>query len=280
MTEARARFADLRYQCARTLNHHGQRTPQEVLAELPAEVAPDRNGSGGVVDELEEEVARLLGKPAAVFMLSGTMAQQIALRLHAERTGHADGGAAPDEPRRAARGRRRGAAPRAAHRPVGDSRELIALDDLEDIAEPLAALLLELPQRELGGRLPTWEQLEQQAAWARDRGAAVHLDGARLWECTPHYGRSLAEIAALFDTVYVSLYKVLGGASGCCWRAPRTSSPRHASGATATAARSSRCGRTQRPAWPGCASGSRASRSTSSTPTRSRRRWRTSIASR
>ena len=220
MTEARARLADLRYQCARTLNHHGQRTPQEVLAELPAEVAPDRNGSGGVVDELEEEVARLLGKPAAVFMLSGTMAQQIALRLHAERTGHPTVALHPTSHVVLHEGDAAARLHGLRTRPVGDSRELIALDDLEDIAEPLAALLLELPQRELGGRLPTWEQLEQQAAWARDRGAAVHLDGARLWECTPHYGRSLAEIAALFDTVYVSLYKVLGGASGCCLAGP------------------------------------------------------------
>jgi threonine aldolase len=42
----------------------------------------------------------------------------------------------------------------------------------------------------------------------------VHLDGARLWESTPFYGRPLAEIAALFDSVYVSFYKGLGGLSG------------------------------------------------------------------
>jgi threonine aldolase len=42
------------------------------------------------------------------------------------------------------------------------------------------------------------------------------LDGARLWECTPYYGKSLAEIVALFDSVYVSLYKGIGGLGGCC----------------------------------------------------------------
>jgi threonine aldolase len=40
------------------------------------------------------------------------------------------------------------------------------------------------------------------------------MDGARLWECGPFYGRTLAQIAALFDTVYVSFYKGLGGVSG------------------------------------------------------------------
>ncbi|HTK45246.1 MAG TPA: beta-eliminating lyase-related protein, partial [Patescibacteria group bacterium] len=82
------------------------------------------------------------------------------------------------------------------------------------IDEPLAALLIELPQREIGGRLPAWDDLVAQVDHVRSRGAAVHLDGARLWESAPFYGRPLAEIAALFDSVYVSFYKGLGGLSG------------------------------------------------------------------
>jgi threonine aldolase len=85
---------------------------------------------------------------------------------------------------------------------------------LEEIAEPLGALLLELPQREIGGQLPAWEDLVAQAAWARDREAAIHLDGARLWQCPPAYERPLDEIAGLFDTVYVSFYKDLGALAG------------------------------------------------------------------
>jgi threonine aldolase len=50
----------------------------------------------------------------------------------------------------------------------------------------------------------------------RKRGAAAHLDGARLWESTPFYGKSPKEIARLFDTVYVSFYKGLGGLAGAC----------------------------------------------------------------
>ena len=100
--------------------------------------------------------------------------------------------------------------------PVGEGHRLITLDDLRDVAEPAAALVLELPQRDLGGQLPDWDDLRAQVDWAHERGAVAHLDGARLWECGPAYGRPLAEIAALFDTVYVSLYKKLGGLSGCC----------------------------------------------------------------
>jgi threonine aldolase len=96
----------------------------------------------------------------------------------------------------------------------------LTTEDLDDVNEPLAALLLELPQREIGGSLPDWAQLRAQTAWARDRGVAVHLDGARLWESAPYYGRTPAEVAALFDTVYVSFYKGLGGIAGACLAGP------------------------------------------------------------
>src|SRR5262249_56905157 len=52
---------------------------------LPADTVTDRYGDGGVVAELEAEIAGLLGKPAAVFLPSGTMAQQCVLRVHADR---------------------------------------------------------------------------------------------------------------------------------------------------------------------------------------------------
>jgi threonine aldolase len=101
-------------------------------------------------------------------------------------------------------------------RPVGALDRLITIEDLDAVAEPVAALLLELPQRDLGGQLPSWGELAAQLDWARERGAAVHLDGARLWEASAGYDRAPAEIAALFDTVYVSFYKGIGALPGCC----------------------------------------------------------------
>ena len=74
--------------------------------------------------------------------------------------------------------------------------------------------------RRAGFRLPSWEELTALAAWARDRGAAFHVDGARLWEAQPFYGRGLAEIAGLADSVYVSFYKGLGGLAGCALAGP------------------------------------------------------------
>lgn len=194
--------------------------PAEVLAALPKDVEPDRYGVGGVVADLEAEVAHLLGFPGAVFMPSGTMAQQIVLRIHADRSGcrtvafHPTCHIAEDE----------GGAFERLHglvgRPVGDRRELIDLADLSDVAEPLAALVLELPQRMIGGQLPSWDDLDAQVRWARDQGTAVHLDGARLWQCPTAYDRPLDEIAGLFDTVYVSFYKDLGAVSGACLAGP------------------------------------------------------------
>lgn len=209
---------ELRAGCSRHLGGHGPRLPAEVLAEVHevlGDIAPDRYGEGGVVAELEEEVRGLLGKPAAVFMPSGTMAQQIALRVHGARSSRRTVLWHPTCHLQL----HEFEAPARLHglqaRPVGDPRRLITLDDLSEVAEPVAALLLELPQREIGGQLPSWEDLVAQASWARSVGAAVHLDGARLWESAPHYGRTPAEVAELFDSVYVSLYKGLGGVAGC-----------------------------------------------------------------
>ena len=72
---------------ARFLGGHGPVNVNDVLASIPADTVVDRYGDGGVVTELEREVGELLGKPAAIFMPTGTMAQQLALRLHAERVG-------------------------------------------------------------------------------------------------------------------------------------------------------------------------------------------------
>jgi threonine aldolase len=105
-------------------------------------------------------------------------------------------------------------------RTVGDPARVLTLDDLRTVAEPFAALLLELPQRDLGGRLPAFGDLVAQVEWARARGAATHLDGARLWEAAAGYGRPPAEIAGLFDTVYVSFYKGVGALPGCCLAGP------------------------------------------------------------
>lgn len=215
-----AELADLRTRCTGALGGHGVQSAADLLATVPADTAVDRYGEGGVVTELERTVADLLGKPAAVFLPSGIMAQPAVLRVHADRRQRHTIAFHPACHLDVHEG---GAYQRLHHlvgRPVGDPHRLITLDDLHAVAEPLAALVVELPQRDLGGQQPAWADLEAQLAWARAGGALAHLDGARLWESAAGYGRPPGEVAELFDTVYVSFYKGIGALPGCCVAGP------------------------------------------------------------
>jgi threonine aldolase len=205
-----------RASCTRFLAGHGIRSAADLLATIPTELGMDRYGEGGAVGALEAEVRKLLKKPGVAFFPSGTMAQQAALRIHSDRRSNRVVAFHPtchleiheDKAYQRLHG--------LVGVKVGNPRMLMTLDDLRAVREPLAAVLFELPQREIGGALPPWKDLVRQVDFVRRRGAAVHLDGARLWESTPFYGKSPARIAALFDTVYVSFYKGLGGLAGSC----------------------------------------------------------------
>jgi threonine aldolase len=190
------------------------------LAEVATEHQPDSYGAGGEVAALEKDVAELLGKPAAVFMPTGIMAQQSVLRVYADRAGTG-----------------RVAVHGLAHLLVHELNALEEVhhlrierltsetrqprpDELAAVPGKLAAVTLELPLRDAGFVLPTWDELVVFADSCTKRGVPLHLDGARLWESTPYLGHSLAEIAALASSVYVSFYKVLGGVSGAALVGP------------------------------------------------------------
>lgn len=189
------------------------RRPASVLPRLQARLAPDE-AEVDAVPRLERRVAELLGKPAATLFPSGTMAQQVAMRIHADVRGIRTVAFHPQCHLELHEDKGYAVVHGLVSRQVGDRYSLISLSDLAEVHEPVAALLLELPQREIGGALPSWEELVAQTGWARERGAAMHMDGARLWETQPFYDRPHAEIAALFDSVYVSMYKGLGGIAG------------------------------------------------------------------
>jgi threonine aldolase len=193
-----------------------RRRPHTMLRRMLERVTPDTPlaGPDAPMTRLETRVAELLGKPRALFFPSGTMAQQVALRIHAERTGRLTFTAHPTNHLDSWEQRGYAAVHNLRYLPAGAPERPLTLDDLQQVTEPVSTLLIELPQREIGGPLPTWDDLNAQVQWARDRGAAVHLDGARLWESQPYYDRPHAEIAGLFGTVYVSLYKGLEGVRG------------------------------------------------------------------
>ncbi|KGP84649.1 MULTISPECIES: threonine aldolase family protein [unclassified Paenibacillus] len=196
---------------------HGSRKVkvlQEVLAHVDGEQYSDHYGNGEIIDQFQQQMADVLGKEAAVFFPSGTMAQQIALRIWCDRKG----------------------IKRVAYHPLShleiheedglkelhqiesillaDEDRLIRMEDVEGIDEEISCLLLELPQREIGGQLPAYEELEAISSYCRERGIKLHLDGARLFEISPYYQKTAAEICSLFDSVYVSFYKGIGGIAG------------------------------------------------------------------
>ncbi|MFJ6485509.1 MULTISPECIES: threonine aldolase family protein [unclassified Streptomyces] len=182
----------------------------------PADVYGD-----GVVTALERKVAELLGTEDAAFFPTGTMAQQIALRCWAGRTGNPVVALHPmSHPERWEGDALSTVSGLRVTHPTTEARPPSAAD-VEALREPFGTLMVELPLREAGFLLPTWEELEALTEAARERDAVVHFDGARLWESTVHFGRTLPEIAGLADSVYVSFYKSLGGLSGAALAGPR-----------------------------------------------------------
>ena len=210
----------LRRRCRIIVGGHRESAPGEELVRIGEWCREhgwyaDRYGDGALIGAFEAKIAALLGFDAAVFMPSGTMAQQIALRIAAERARtslvamHPTSHLELHELRAYARLQRLEAVL------LGSSERPTLAGDLKAYPERLAALLVELPAREIGGQLPTWEELSELSELAHARGVHLHMDGARLWEAREAYApRSLVDICAHFDSVYVSFYKGIGALSG------------------------------------------------------------------
>ncbi len=200
-------------------------TPAQVLGAL-AQMAEDVGlttgtaddwdvyDEGGAVALLETQVRDLLGTEDAAFFPSGIMAQQAALRVHADTAGSARV-AIPDLSHLLVHEED---GPRLLHHfrfePLTHGAQTPTRAALDAVPGRLGAVLVELPLREAGCLLPTWDVLVDVSDACRERGVPLHVDGARLWESLPWFGHTAAEVAALADTVYVSFYKGLGGQAG------------------------------------------------------------------
>jgi len=208
----------LRQNARKILTHHRGATPSVSLADMAqsaySKLESDVYGEGGAVTSLEERVAKLLAKPRALFFFKGVIAQLCVLRLRAQEQAsnlvalhplsHID----YDEAN----------AIEHLHnlRPLRLGRSApFSAQQLGEVNEKLGSVVVELPLRRAGYLLPAWDELEAISAWCRKQGVPLHFDGARLWEAAAGYGRSLAELSALADSVYVSFYKGLGGLAGC-----------------------------------------------------------------
>jgi threonine aldolase len=210
-------------QCPNRLPGHGTRqTMKEIFQALADHLEGseflDVYGSGAYLNDFENEIAALFGKEAGVFMPSGIMAQQAALRIWCERRSNFTVAMHPTAHLEFAEhggyqflhGLKRlqfGA-------PEFLRDRMLTVKDFEALGSQPGAVLLELPYRPLGGQLPTWDELLAIRDWAVVRSIPMHLDGARIWSCRPFYRRDYHQIASLFDSVYVSFYKDLGGLAG------------------------------------------------------------------
>ncbi|WP_026375430.1 threonine aldolase family protein [Aestuariibacter salexigens] len=214
-----SRFAQACKAASANIHRHRPLSTAQELQGIRNAVLPkddrDAYGKGGCVADFEQQLCTLFDKPAAVFLPTGTLAQCAAMKCYAiqsERDGvalHPTSHLLLHE-----------------HMAieqlwglkaisVGHTHRAMTLDDLMQVdSSTLAALIIELPMREIGGVLPSWQELELIRKWCDEYGVALHLDGARVWQTSTYYQRSLAEILSLFDSAYVSFYKDMGGIFG------------------------------------------------------------------
>ncbi|HVQ30440.1 MAG TPA: beta-eliminating lyase-related protein [Vicinamibacteria bacterium] len=199
-----------------------------LLARLTKGDAEDDYSRGGAVATLEAQFARLLGKEAAVFMPTGTLANHLAVRalcgpkrrVVVQETSHFynDSGDCaqqlsqlnliPLQPGRATFSRE-------------DVERVLERAATSRVATAVGAIAIESPVRRQRGEVFDFEAMRQVSALARERGIGLHLDGARLFVAAAYSGRPLADYTALFDTVYVSLWKCFNSGSGAILAGPK-----------------------------------------------------------
>lgn len=185
-------------------------------------IEADYYGKGGPTEKLETEFARITGKEKAIYLPTGTMANQLAMKLlngiktkvmvpensHIFRD-EADAAAAVHELRLI---------------PLGKDKAYFDLEDLKRAMvydrkgfyydSGLGTVVIENPVRRVQNRFVPIENIREISAFCRENGLKLHLDGARLHIAAAFSGVSVEEYASYFDTVYISLYKYLNAGGG------------------------------------------------------------------
>ena len=184
-----------------------------------AEVGDDQYGDDTTTNRLQARCAELLGKPAALWLPSGTMANQVALRVltrpgdevitsrESHAGWHETGGAAAN-------------AGVQLHE-IGSGGLFSAAQMVDAIKPrglpvfpPTTLVEIENTHNRAGGIVFAQDEVERICTAARERGLASFLDGARLWNAAVASGRAEAELAAPFDLVAVAFSKGLGAPGG------------------------------------------------------------------
>lgn len=209
--------------------HHTPEEYADVLKRLTGGIVPDSYSREGIVQKLEERVASALGKEAAVWFSTGTLANHMAVRILAG-------------------DKRRVLVQKESHLfndcgdccqtlsglhlvPLAEGRASFTLDEAKAelgrgesgrVAVPIGALQIETPVRRKTGEIFDLDAIRAISAWGRRNKIGLHLDGARLYLAASYAKTTVREYAALFDTVYVSMYKYFNAASGAILAGPKT----------------------------------------------------------
>jgi threonine aldolase len=201
--------------------------PAEYLVELQkandnAAITKDRYGVGGSVEQLEKKFVEITGKEKAIFIPSGTMANQFAIAVlsgdHAKVIVQDTSHVFRDEADAAQTifGKRLvPLAPGETFFSAGTLQNYIRnLPNQEVFQDGIGAVSIENPVRRSDGRAVPIEEIKKISAYCRANKIKLHLDGARLFMASAWTGISIKEYASYFDTVYISLYKYLGASAG------------------------------------------------------------------
>ena len=190
-----------------------------------AEVGDDVWGDDPTVKQLEAVVAELLGKEAAMFVPSGTMGNQVAVKVHTVPGDEVilEAGSHVFNYESGAASALSGVQLRTltGHRGILSADQVVAaIRQGYDWETPSRLVCLENTHNKAGGVVYPLKQLQAVCETARANGLACHLDGARLWNASAASGIAEATYAAGFDTVNVCLSKGLGAPVGSVLAGP------------------------------------------------------------
>jgi threonine aldolase len=194
-------------------------TPAMKEAMMRAEVGDEQHGDDPTIHELNDRMAALLGKEAAVFMPSGTMCNVAAILTH---TRHGDEVLAHETAHiLTSEGGTHAALSGVQIQPLQGARGMFSADTLRAAIRPRRRhappqSLLEIEQTANIGGGAVWPkaQLDELTAIAKEQGWATHMDGARLMNACVASGIAPAEMVAGFDSVWLDFTKGLGAPLG------------------------------------------------------------------
>lgn len=182
----------------------------------------DRYGSGGAVEELEKKFEIITGKEKAIYMPSGTMANQFAIaalsgentKVFVQDTSHVYRDEA-DAAQSIFNKRLMALAKNETFFTADQLQKAIEnLDSEEVFKSGIGCVSIENPVRRADGRMIPIDEIRKISEYCRGRKIKLHLDGARLFMASAWSGISIKEYSSYFDTVYISLYKYLGASGG------------------------------------------------------------------